>query len=712
MEFGTLRGLFWTLLLSFACSTAWAVAYVNADATGANDGSSWTDAYTDLQTALATTVDDDIWVAAGTYYPDAGGDVNATFQLKNKVHLYGGFAGTETSRNQRHWNANVTILSGDIDLDGTPAGNSRHVVTASNTNASAVLDGFTVTMGNTGSDTNINGYGAAMVVVDGSPTIRHVVFLKNKSYACGVYLENASPRIEFTKFIRNFASFRGAGLCSYSALTLTDVVFSSNTVKMASTTAWGAGLYYYGKGTLSITRGRFINNRVLQAGTTGDYYTVGGGAYIGSGDFVIRDSVFQGNRANNGAGLRADTAGQIINTVFVDNNTYSTPTPSGGTLIGAGAAIMALGLDPSSIVIINSVVANNNSANSAGGIYTGYGSHAEIRNSIFWNNTSLSSGLLAQVVGSYTIDHSIVEGLVPGPDYPGSSGDDPQFADLAGNDFHLQSTSPAIDAGDNTLLPKSVTQDLDRSKRRADDPTVPDSGSGRAPIVDMGAYEYGALKPHAYVNLMVSTADDPDPALAKLPLTYNLYVTNIGTRRAGNVQFVDTLPNGTQLLSVAASTGRCKGENPVTCMLGSLPATATASVQLTVVPKVTGTVVNEATVSTTSRDRNTGNNTDSENTTVEQATLHCNTGSGNLTVTTLGHLYAPLSGVIVRIRGPGNCTRSGKTDANGKLTFSLLPYGSYTILPTLSGCSFDQPFITQRVATNTQIQFSAPAGCH
>ena len=108
---------------------------------------------------------DEIWVGEGVYTPDLGpgqadNDPTSTFALKSGVALYGGFAGTETVREQRDWDEHLTVLSGDIDgNDSTdPAGvvtttagitgtNSYHVVTGSGVTETAKLDGFTITAG-------------------------------------------------------------------------------------------------------------------------------------------------------------------------------------------------------------------------------------------------------------------------------------------------------------------------------------------------------------------------------------------------------------------------------------------------------------------------------------------------------------------------------------------------------------------------------------
>src|SRR5262245_5226750 len=138
--------------------------YVDTTATGANDGTSWTDAFLNLQRAIelahACEGVDEIWVAAGTHYPDrlnqypqGNGDPLATFHLYNGVSIYGGFLGLhhpslpggETELGQRDPEKNLTILSGNIGDDSffpLPPDTQR-VLTAEYGNA-GLLDGFTI----------------------------------------------------------------------------------------------------------------------------------------------------------------------------------------------------------------------------------------------------------------------------------------------------------------------------------------------------------------------------------------------------------------------------------------------------------------------------------------------------------------------------------------------------------------------------------------
>ena len=177
-----------------------ATIFVDAAAVGANNGTSWTNAYTALQSALAAvTSDDDIWVAAGTYKPTnevgGAGDGYKTFQMVNSVGIYGGFVGTETALAERDWLANETILSGDIG-----ATDSYHVLyhpSGTNLDATAILDGFTIS----------DGYAAGGGVHDNG---------------AGIYNDGCDPTIRNCDITSNYAAGAGAGI--YNTASNPDVI--------------------------------------------------------------------------------------------------------------------------------------------------------------------------------------------------------------------------------------------------------------------------------------------------------------------------------------------------------------------------------------------------------------------------------------------------------------------------------------------------------
>ena len=95
--------------------------YVDATASGANDGTSWENAYTSLQDALGNVTEgQSIWIAAGDYKPGAAGDAEeTTFLIGTAINVYGGFAGTESAIDERDVATNVTTLNGDLNGDDT-----------------------------------------------------------------------------------------------------------------------------------------------------------------------------------------------------------------------------------------------------------------------------------------------------------------------------------------------------------------------------------------------------------------------------------------------------------------------------------------------------------------------------------------------------------------------------------------------------------------
>jgi parallel beta-helix repeat protein len=214
------------------CQVPVPVIYVDADATGANNGTSWADAYTDLQTALAAANSgNEIWVAAGTYKPTTDTDREATFQLKNGVALYGGFAGGETAWDQRDWETNVTILSGDIGTPGDNSDNSYHVVTGNDTDSTAVLDGFTVTGGNADGWDPADWGGGGMYNDGGNPRLNNCTFSGNFAWIGGGMFNDASnPTLTNCTFSAN-STWIGDGMYNdASNPTLDNCTFSGNQI--------------------------------------------------------------------------------------------------------------------------------------------------------------------------------------------------------------------------------------------------------------------------------------------------------------------------------------------------------------------------------------------------------------------------------------------------------------------------------------------------
>ena len=184
---------FCLLLLLGAPLFAQKTIHVKANATGANNGTSWQDAYAKLSDALAVSAEgDQIWVAAGTYKPDAT-VAKASFQLQVAAALYGGFAGNEAALSARNIAANPTILSGDLTGDDVAGNfatkrtdNSTHVLEVSDplgANKKAVVDGFTISggqtlAGTTNPDLSRRGGG---IVTNAPLTVRNCRFTDNNA---------------------------------------------------------------------------------------------------------------------------------------------------------------------------------------------------------------------------------------------------------------------------------------------------------------------------------------------------------------------------------------------------------------------------------------------------------------------------------------------------------------------------------------------------
>ncbi len=210
--------------------------FVDTDATGAGDGTSWTDAYPELRDALASSLcnSSEIWVAEGTYKATAGVNRTATFQLVSGVSVYGGFDGTETLLSQRDWVAHPTILSGDIGVAADNTDNTNHVVTGSNTDSTALIDGFTLTLGH-------GRQGGGVITANGTPTLRNLIITENIAEDFGGGMYNAfggSPTLVNAVFTSNQAKDGGAiANDNNSSPVLINVTLSGN-----SATGSGGGI--------------------------------------------------------------------------------------------------------------------------------------------------------------------------------------------------------------------------------------------------------------------------------------------------------------------------------------------------------------------------------------------------------------------------------------------------------------------------------------
>ncbi|MDX1407374.1 MAG: hypothetical protein R3330_04555, partial [Saprospiraceae bacterium] len=160
--------------------------YVDSSATGLNNGANWTNAFTKLQTALDTIVPgDSIWVAKGTYYPDSLVGFHLAF---NDIFIWGGFAGVEDSVDQRDFEANPTILSGDIGFAGDSTDNTHHVFMFDGQNGNVVLDGFHITEGNADGQQEASKGGGIYYATNhqnGKPIIRNCKIYNNTALGGG-----------------------------------------------------------------------------------------------------------------------------------------------------------------------------------------------------------------------------------------------------------------------------------------------------------------------------------------------------------------------------------------------------------------------------------------------------------------------------------------------------------------------------------------------
>ncbi len=450
--------------------------YVDDDAPLAGDGQSWATAYRFLQDALAEAainpVITQIRVAGGTYHPDdseGAGAINGSrtesFVLQDEVVIAGGYRGLGGggNPNDRLPNEFVSVLSGDLaDNDGSNFANngenSFHVARAEfGADPTAVLDGLEITGG------NANG--------SNGPGIPNDV-------GGGFYNENGNPVIQGCRFVRNSADAGGAIRTNGGTIKISSCDFVEN--RGVST----CGAVYFREGQATLINGLFVGNTS---------FTGGGAIRVDNGDPLIANSAFAGNNVT--------------------------------SILGVGGAVYFFG---GTATMINcSVVANHaGDLGSGGGLYYNDGSPT-VLNSVIWGNRDAGgfdeSAQVNDSFGGTTLRFCCIQDTDPDDasiPFGGSANhnidDNPSFADDPDpgpdgyfdgvnddyGDLRLTTGSSCIDAGSNGLVPPDSTDlntngnaneqlplDLAERNRFADVVSVPNTGIGDGPIVDIGAYE-------------------------------------------------------------------------------------------------------------------------------------------------------------------------------------------------------------------------------
>jgi hypothetical protein len=217
-----LFGLFHT------CITAQSRLYVHNTASGANTGTSWTNAFIDLQSALTVAQEGDtVWVAAGTYRPTTTLERTISFEPRSGVVLLGGFNGTEQNVTERDWTANTTTLSGDIGVENDSLDNCYNVMYLFEPDSTTVIDGFVIRDGNAnfGGSTTVtnrkrNGGGIYMMGRDAEAyaLVQNCQFIKNTArnggglYINGFGLGSVAPTVKNCVFEYNRATDNGGGV--------------------------------------------------------------------------------------------------------------------------------------------------------------------------------------------------------------------------------------------------------------------------------------------------------------------------------------------------------------------------------------------------------------------------------------------------------------------------------------------------------------------
>jgi hypothetical protein len=408
------------------------IVYVMDKAIGSNNGSSWTNAFIDLQTAIdSSAIGDEIWVCGGKYFPSkrVNGNTkrNATFHINKNISVFGGFSGTPGSEgdfSQRNTTNIITILSGDIGVPDDASDNSHHVITIEN--CTMMIDGFIITEGKAeeGSGSGIFIKGEFTPV---TATIRNCILTDHQNINSG-----------------------GAIAIMYDVDGTNIIIDKSGIFENSSN--GGSGIVAVGnsgaKANLLVSNTKFMSNHSIQ---------------------------------NGGSCLQVITHSSELKFALVNCMLTGNASPSGHAI-----EFFTTGTAKVDASIINSTIVGNTSGLSVVDVGN-KNTKVKIRNTIFFNNGS-GQGIRESHSGLIEASHSVIPFGFPGTQMLGL---DPQFENMPDfnsaphslGDVHLKATSEAIDGGSNNFFPLQLSTDLDGN------PRFIRNGTDDPGIIDIGCFE-------------------------------------------------------------------------------------------------------------------------------------------------------------------------------------------------------------------------------
>lgn len=379
-------------------SDCFRLLYVDQDAAGANDGSSWADAFNDLQDALAVRamIPGEVWVAEGTYLP--GEAETDTFVLPDGTELYGGFAATETRRSERDSVVNRTLLSGDIGGPGSDSTVKIDRIAQIEAESTVILDGFVLA----GAEGDKEGAG---LWVDGTASLIHLDFSDNIGRnGGGLYVgPHATLLLDGLTFTGNEATDSGGGAAFVGSPVLvgaagqhhelTGAVFTGNTA------ARGAGLFAT-RVSMSVSDVTLSENVAVECG--------GGASFAATTALSVTQAQATGNTARCGGAFHlaasqaanlqevtatgnvAEAFGGAIAANAADGLVVSYSTFSGNTAGTNGGAIAQIGQGASEYK--NSSIVNNEAGENGGGLYFSNDNFIGMRDLVLDGNHAVGDG--------------------------------------------------------------------------------------------------------------------------------------------------------------------------------------------------------------------------------------------------------------------------------------------------------------------------------